>query len=57
MKLYGYAIVLPGVVDPVETLVNANSNCTVEKAGKVKCKLKATMIDNVKGLSVVVLVA
>ena len=34
-----------------------DSNCVVEKAGKVKCKLEATVFGNVEGLSVVVLVA
>ena len=41
-----------------EGIVNhmPDSKCMVEKAGKVKCKLEATVIANVEGLSVVVLV-
>ena len=35
----------------------ADSNCVVEKAGKVECKLEEVVIGNVEGLSVVVLVA
>ena len=34
-----------------------DSNCMVEKTGKVECKLEATVIDNMDRLSVVVLVA
>ena len=55
MSLYCYK----GVVDPVETWVNArsDSNCKVEQTGKVEYKLEATVIGNVEELSVVVLVA
>ena len=35
----------------------SDSNCMVEKAGKEKCELEATVIGNVEGLSVVVLLA
>ena len=46
-----------GIVDPVETWVNARHKFMVEKAGKEKCKLEAKVSVNVEGLSVVVLVA
>ena len=45
-----------GVVDPVKTWVNTRLQLYGRQDGERKCKHEATVIGNVEGLSVVVLV-
>ena len=46
-----------GIVDPVETWVNARLELYGDKGRRRKYKLQATVISNVEGLSLVVLFA
>ena len=41
-----------GIVDPGETWVNGRLEMYSKKAGKEKCKLEATVIGKMKGLSI-----